>query len=58
MSNAYEVCYRCNGSGFTHLFGRFYTYPCKPCDGQGECMRPAWRLWTLLRHGLSANEDY
>ena len=54
-----EVCPRCNGCGFHHLFGRFYTFPCKGCDGQGERMRVRARVWTLLRHGLSSDlEEY
>ncbi len=49
---------RCGGDGYQHLFGAIYRYPCRACKGSGERPRIAYRIWTVLRHGAAAREDY
>jgi hypothetical protein len=55
---AYQTCDRCGGDGYQHLFGAIYRYPCRACKGVGERPRVAYRIWTMLRHGAAAREDY
>lgn len=55
---AYQTCDRCGGDGYQHLWGQIYRYPCRACKGSGERPRVAYRIWTMLRHGAAAREDY
>jgi DnaJ-class molecular chaperone len=53
-----DICPRCEGDGYQHLFGRFYLYPCRSCKGTGERPRIAYRIFRALRHGAPIGEDY
>jgi DnaJ-class molecular chaperone len=55
---AYQVCSRCEGDGYQHLFGAIYRYPCKACNGTGERPRITYRIFQALRHGAAIREDY
>ena len=58
MIDPYITCDKCEGSGYQHLFGQFYRWPCRGCRGTGERQRAIVRAWRLLRHGLASREDY
>ena len=58
MTGMYLTCPRCEGSGYQHLFGPLYRFPCRACDGTGEKPRLAWRIFQAIRHGAAPREGY
>ena len=55
----YVPCDKCEGTGYRPLFFfRSYYRPCTRCNGTGLRLRPAARIWAMLRHGSAIGEDY
>ena len=57
MIDPYVTCSRCGGDGYAPLFGPLFIR-CRKCGGTGERQRAAYRIFSMLRHGAAAREDY